>query len=216
MRRAQAQRHADTATRALGGTLPGRAAGVLSVGGGFFGRFAGCLLQLLRRMAEYVTHYAVVRIAIWGEDFVTAGRATLELFRHRGWSAIINDRLVQRVLALGVLCSSVLSGVVAAGAVASPASSENVAGMSADAIVSSAAAAAIAMSAAVVFSSVVSGAVAAVFVLFAADPEKLSEHHPDAFRSLLSAWEQAHPDTLKSSGLDRAPCAMAMLRPARV
>lgn len=70
----------------------------------------GCLLALVDRALSVFNRYALVYVALYGLDFMSAGAATTELFKARGISALVNDTLVEGVLTLG----SVVVGLVCA------------------------------------------------------------------------------------------------------
>jgi hypothetical protein len=70
----------------------------------------GCLLALVDRAVSWFNRYALVYVALYGLDFMSAGAATTELFKARGISALVNDTLVEGVLTLG----SVVVGLVCA------------------------------------------------------------------------------------------------------
>jgi hypothetical protein len=129
-----------------------------------------------------------------GMDFKTAGSRVLELFQHRGWSAILNDRLLNRVLLLGQL---VVSGLVAlavsialrlqGASVGEQALFGGVTGI-------------VSLALSLTIITVVEGGVATVFVCFAMDGGALASSHPESFTQLTAAWRQAHPDLDCSPG----------------
>jgi Plasma-membrane choline transporter len=55
----------------------------------------------------------IVYIGLYGYDYLTAGRNVMELFRARGWTTLINDDLVTRVLLLLNIVIGILTGCVA-------------------------------------------------------------------------------------------------------
>jgi hypothetical protein len=60
----------------------------------------GCL----RDVMEYFNRWAFTYVAVYGDDFVSAGRATNALFKRRGWSSIIADQLCSMALSWAALC----------------------------------------------------------------------------------------------------------------
>jgi len=71
---------------------------------------AACLLLYLERIVEYFNKWAYVYVGLYGYDYVTAGRRVAGLFRTRGWTAIIADNLVNRLLGIVCLTVGLLTG----------------------------------------------------------------------------------------------------------
>lgn len=69
-----------------------------------------CLVACLEGLIEYFNKFAFIYVGLYGYDFVTGGRKVLQLFQDRGWTAIINDNLVYRVLMLMCLVVGGLTG----------------------------------------------------------------------------------------------------------
>merc|ERR1711977_528938 len=72
----------------------------------------GCLMDIIERLMEIFNRYAFVYVATYGVDFKTAGRSVFELFKSKGWTAIINDDLIEQALTLGCVVVGCLTGVV--------------------------------------------------------------------------------------------------------
>ncbi len=116
--------------------------------------------------------------------------------QERGWSAIINDRLLNRILLLGVFVITAVTTAVVVTIVG------HFSGVDSDAQVAAGVCAAlIAASVAMVIVSVVEGAIATVFVCFAQDHATLAHNHPEDHRVLSEAWCLAHPDVAAGCGL---------------
>jgi len=71
-----------------------------------------CLIMCLRAWLEYFNSWAFCYVGIYGYDYVTAGRKVIELFKARGWTTLITDRLVFRVLIMANLGTAALSGAL--------------------------------------------------------------------------------------------------------
>lgn len=52
---------------------------------------------------EYFNRWAFVYVGIYGYTFTKSGKAVLDLFRSRGFDAIINDDLIGNVLGFASL-----------------------------------------------------------------------------------------------------------------
>ncbi|KAL4147278.1 hypothetical protein PRNP1_011034 [Phytophthora ramorum] len=70
------------------------------------------LVKLVMRNMQYFNKYAFCQVALYGKDFRLAGTDTMQLFRDRGWTALLNDSLISSVLAVGCLVVGTVSGVV--------------------------------------------------------------------------------------------------------
>lgn len=78
---------------------------------------AECILGCLEALMEYFNRWAFVYVGIYGYTFTKSGKAVLDLFRSRGFDAIINDDLIGNVLgfaslAVGMyfqICASITS-----------------------------------------------------------------------------------------------------------
>jgi len=70
-----------------------------------------CLLNCLERLVEYFNTYAYAHCAIYGTSFMNSAKMTWNLFKTRGFMALINDDLTGMVLFAGAM----IGGVVTAG-----------------------------------------------------------------------------------------------------
>ena len=71
-----------------------------------------CLIICLRAWLEYFNSWAFCYVGLYGYDYLTAGRNVVKLFRERGWTTFIGDRLVFRVLFLANLGVAAVTGVL--------------------------------------------------------------------------------------------------------
>lgn len=69
-----------------------------------------CLIICLRSWLEYFNSWAFCYVGIYGYNYVTAGKKVIELFKARGWTTLITDRLVFRVLLMANLGTAALTG----------------------------------------------------------------------------------------------------------
>lgn len=58
---------------------------------------------MLAGIMEYINRWAYIYVGIYGYDFRTSGKAVMDLFRNRGWTAVINDDLTSTALGFGAL-----------------------------------------------------------------------------------------------------------------
>ncbi|TFJ83943.1 hypothetical protein NSK_005038 [Nannochloropsis salina CCMP1776] len=155
----------------------------------------GCLLVLVDRALAWFNRYALVYVALYGLDFMSAGKATTELFRARGVTALVNDTMIEGVLSLGVvivglLCA--LTGYLYGRDWGISQANVAILGVSG---------AFIGVALAGVVSGLVESAVCTTFVLFAEDPQSLEiSHGGEACEELVQAWEDVLQGPLSGMG----------------
>jgi hypothetical protein len=165
-------------------------------GGGALACCLQCILSYIRQIMEYFNRWAFTYVGIYGHKFSVAGKAVYELFKQRGWSAIINDQLLQDVfgiVALGVGCASALVGVLVLAA----------AGMQTDGAVFGFAVLfcfVLGLCIATVFTDIIDGSITTVFVCFAEDPSALQQTHPEEHRQLMAAWTEIYHEEMVQCG----------------
>ncbi|CAJ1963450.1 unnamed protein product [Cylindrotheca closterium] len=72
-----------------------------------------CLSELFGDVLEYFNQWAYCFVGINGTSYLESGKAAANLFKQRGWTALITDRLVALVLGFGILEGGVVTGLVA-------------------------------------------------------------------------------------------------------
>ena len=117
----------------------------------------------------------------------------MSLFSERGWTAIINDDLVHRVLSLVAYFIGALTGCVGLLlAIANPGWVEEFGSMST--LVAFGLPALIGAAISLILMSVVSSAVDTVVVAFAEAPLEFERNHPGLSAQMVGAWRQVYPD----------------------
>jgi len=76
---------------------------------------AMCLLNCLERLAEWFNTYAYAHCAIYGTSFISSAKMTLNLFKNRGFTALINDDLTGMVLFAGAMIGGVVTAITGGG-----------------------------------------------------------------------------------------------------
>ena len=71
-----------------------------------------CVVDALQKLIEYFNKWAYVYIGLYGYSYWEAGPKVMRLFSERGWSAILNDQLIYRVLNWMSLMMGTLTGLV--------------------------------------------------------------------------------------------------------
>jgi hypothetical protein len=152
-----------------------------------------CLFNLLQRVGRYFNKWAFVYVGLYGYDYVTAGRKALELFQSRGWSSIISDNLVYRILLLACVVVGAISGL--AGMLLADLSGWADPLFGADYVhapmffISFG----IGFSLSFILMGVIISAVDSVIVCFAEAPGEFETHHPALHRNMVNAWREVYP-----------------------
>jgi len=153
---------------------------------------AECLIDCIANLMEYFNFWAFCYVGIYGYPFCQAGSQVTELFKRRGWTAVINDNLIDFVLTITSLVVGVLTSAVGLLIVysqrhwfsdlAKPYSLMGLLGFIIGACLCS------------VTMNVVNSASATVFVCFADDPQALRNNHKQEYDGLVTSWNLFHPD----------------------
>ncbi len=150
---------------------------------------AVCLLNCLESIMEMFNEWAFVYVGIYGYGFVDAARNVITLFKARGWTAIITDYLVDRVLAM----ISFGVGLITGGFAALIAYSFNlqVAG----------AAFGIGFFVGLILTSILLGLVGSgvktAVVCYAEDPKAFEDNHPELSHRMRESWRVAFPNDFR-------------------
>ena len=79
---------------------------------GILGCIAECILACLQSIVEYFNKWAFIYVGLYGYSYMEAGKNVFNLFKNRGWDAIVADDLIGNVLFLVSLLVGALTGVV--------------------------------------------------------------------------------------------------------
>jgi len=82
--------------------------------GGLLRCLADCILGCLETIMEMFNEWAFVYVGLYGYSFIEASKNVITLFKSRGWTAIITDYMVDRVLMMLSFGNGLLSGACAA------------------------------------------------------------------------------------------------------
>jgi hypothetical protein len=152
-----------------------------------------CLVDFLERLVAYFNQWAYVYVGLYGYDYLTAGRRTMSLFMERGWTIIINDNLVLRVLGLMSVLMGFLTGCFGLIIASIKSSWLEDFGNSAASV---AFCIPFLIGAAVAYAlmSVVASAIDTVLVAFAEGPLDFERNHPGLYTQMITAWRQVYPE----------------------
>jgi Plasma-membrane choline transporter len=152
-----------------------------------------CLLSFLQRVGKYFNKWAFVYVGLYGYDYVTAGRKALELFQSRGWSSIISDNLVYRMLMLVCIVVGAVSGLVGMFLADLSGWADPLFGADYVHAPMFLIGFGIGFSLAFILMGVVISAVDSVIVCFAEAPGEFESYHPALHRNMVNAWTQVYP-----------------------
>lgn len=153
-----------------------------------------CILGCIEAIVEYFNKWAYVYVGLYGYSYLEAGKNVVQLFKNKGWSAIIADNLVDNVLfmvSVGIGLITGLIGLVIAQTdqnifanfnVENPGGAGFLAGLLIGVVMSS------------ILLNIVSSAVNTVIVCFAESPREFDAHHPQLSMEMRTAWAQTFPE----------------------
>lgn len=156
---------------------------------------ASCILGCLESILEYFNKWAFIYVGVYGYSYIEAGKNVFNLFRDRGWEAIIADDLVDRAL---FLVSLIVGGVVGGIGVFIESQSDwlddtNIESPGAIAFVLGFFIGLVMCS---IMLSSISSAVNTVIVMFADAPAEFDRNHPEHAAEMKSTWRELYPGSI--------------------
>jgi biotin transporter BioY len=134
-----------------------------------------------------------VYVGLYGYDYLTAGKRVVSLFQQRGWTTIINDDLVSRVLTLFNIVLALLTGCFGLWLNSVKPSWLDEFGSSAI-FVAFGLPFIVGWALSNILTSVVASAVDTVVVGFAEAPMEFERNHPGLYTAMISAWQEVYPE----------------------
>jgi hypothetical protein len=151
-----------------------------------------CILSFLERIVRYFNKYAMVYIGLYGYDYLTAGKMVATLFTQRGWTMVINDDLVARVIFVANLVLAAMTGAVGIALTSMSASWSQAFGDSPT--IAFWLTFLVGWCMAQLLLGVVLSAVDTILVTFAEAPLEFERNHPGLHQSMVSAWRVVYPN----------------------
>ena len=155
---------------------------------------AECILACLASILEYFNKWAFIYVGLYGMPYLKAGKSVFELFRNRGWEAVIADDLVGNALFLISLVVGFIMGGVALlienyGEILDNGAGDTkvvafILGFVVGLVITS-----------ILMSTIASG-VNAVIVLFAEGPNEFQQNHPQLSNKMREVWSQVYPGSV--------------------
>lgn len=154
--------------------------------GGIVTCIAQCLFYWVDRLLQYFNKWAFIYVGLYGYCYLEAGKNVFTLFKNRGFTVIISDGLVGRMLGMVCFCIGLINALVT-----------TVLALGADGVVV-AVSALIGFFTGVIFSLMVANllisATDTIIVLYAEAPSELHDNHPHLAQEMHDTWSQAWPD----------------------
>jgi len=155
--------------------------------GGVLRCIAYCLLTWIEALVEYFNKWAFVYVGLYGYSYMEAGKNVMTLFRSRGWTTVISDNLVVRMLSVMSLGIGMIVALVATlVGLVNGIHDISLVPMTLIGLVTGIMFSGIIMN--VVLSSVDS-----IIVLYAESPAEFQANHPALHNEVNSAWVDAWP-----------------------
>lgn len=151
-----------------------------------------CILGCLQSILEYFNKWAFIYVGIYGYSYCEAGKNVFELFKARGWDAIIADDLVDMALFFVSLAVGLITGGI--GALLFEATEDDwFENVTAEAYIFFIIGFFIGLFLSFILMNTISSAVNAVIVLFAEKPTEFDQNHNELSRQMREAWQQIYP-----------------------
>ncbi|CAF3346552.1 unnamed protein product [Rotaria sp. Silwood2] len=158
----------------------------------------GWILGIIEKVVGYLNEWAFIFAALTGQGFVEASRSFIELFKKRGWTAIINDAVIGTTLSLINFIVGLISATAGGLLV------YFMTNKSPEQIIASIIVAIISLFIGIFMSSIITtiliSCVRTVFVCFALNPAVLGATHPDHLQKLSKVWHKFYPQEYATSG----------------
>ena len=164
-----------------------------------------CILNIIEGWVRYFNKYAFVVVALYGTNFKSSGSEVWSLFKTRGWTAIINDDLVELVMSVTCVGIGVITAFIG-GLVAFGQSNGALSSVYIPVVISFL----IGLFLSNTILGVVDSAVKTCFVCYAKAPLALHTTHPVHFHRITEAWNLFAPDIHQSSGYKNMAVAHAV------
>jgi Plasma-membrane choline transporter len=141
-----------------------------------------------------LSKWAFVYVGLYGMPYMKAGKSVIELFRNRGWEAIIADDLVGNCL---LMVSLVVGGIMGGIGAVIAKTSDLVDGAGGNStLISFFLGFIIGMVITSILMSTVGSAVNTVIVLFAEAPTEFQQNHPELSTQMKQIWNEIYPGSI--------------------
>jgi len=158
-----------------------------------------CILGCIESLVEYFNKWAFIYVGLYGFGYCEAGKNVMQLFKDRGWEAVIADDIIGTVLGL----MSLVVGLITAGFSVLIVDQSNmfaayIASLGQDGevtvkVICGLVGFFIGLILCAIVMGVISSSVCTAIVLFAEAPAEFESNHPELSRDMRQAYLEAHP-----------------------
>lgn len=151
-----------------------------------------CILGCIEQLVEYFNKWAYIYVGLYGYSYCEAGKNVINLFRARGWDAIIADDLVDNALFFVCLSIGLVVGALGEGLYQATKDDwfENAATFDGANFLLGFL---VGLFLSAILMSAISSATNAVIVLFAEAPAEFDRNHNQLSTEMRNAWLQVYP-----------------------
>jgi len=161
---------------------------------GILACIAECIISCLASILEYFNKWAFIYVGVYGYGYLEAGKNVFELFRNRGWEAVIADDLVGNALFLVSVIVGGLMGVVGIILEATTDWFEDAGGDAT--LVAFLLGFIVGLAVSSILLSTIASAVNCVIVMFADAPGDLQQNHPELSQRMRDTWSTIYPGSV--------------------
>jgi hypothetical protein len=155
-----------------------------------------CILGCLESLLEYFNKWAFVYVGVYGYGYCEAGKSVMQLFKDRGWEAVIADDLVGMVLFMMSLIVGAITGGIGVLLVRSTEWLANADGIGDTDILAFIIGIVLGLLICSILMGVIASAVNTTIVLFADAPAEFEKHYPELSNEMREAYSAAHPGSI--------------------
>eukprot|EP00557_Chaetoceros_sp_GSL56_P002192 CAMPEP_0176500768 /NCGR_PEP_ID=MMETSP0200_2-20121128/13771_1 /TAXON_ID=947934 /ORGANISM="Chaetoceros sp., Strain GSL56" /LENGTH=517 /DNA_ID=CAMNT_0017899545 /DNA_START=166 /DNA_END=1719 /DNA_ORIENTATION=- len=153
-----------------------------------------CILSCIQAVVEYFNKWAFVYVGVYGYGYCEAGKNVIQLFKDRGWEAIIADDLVGMVLFfLSLLVGLVTAGLGVLLVEVTDLWDDFAPGKDAARVSAAVIGLIIGLVICSILMSTIASSVNTSIVLFADAPAEFEKNYPDLSNEMRQAYMVAHP-----------------------
>jgi len=156
-----------------------------------------CILSCLQSIIEYFNKWAFVYVGVYGYGYCEAGKSVIQLFKDRGWEAVIADDLVGMVLFfLSLIVGLVTAGLGVLLVKTTTLWDDFAPGEDAAMIFAGIIGLIIGLVICSILMSTIASSVNTAIVLFADAPAEFEKNYPELSSEMREAYMTAHPGCL--------------------
>jgi hypothetical protein len=146
---------------------------------------------------EYFNKWAYIYVGVYGYSYCEAGSKVMELFRDRGWEAIIADDLVNNAILLTCIVSGLIIGAIGVGYGAANSEFQQLTGGSDNWWAAFSIGLLAGLTICSILLSTVASGVNTVIVMFAEAPAEFQQNHQELSQEMREKWMEFYPGSIQ-------------------